>query len=135
MENSIDELKKLGFEGKEEGNMRIVHERKARKPTKKEILEDVKWLVKDAKAGDVLWFHFSGHGSQIKTATDDVDGMAESIVPVDFRTAGQIIDEDLYLNMVKPLPKDVTLYCIFDCCHSGGLLNLKYCYDEGELNE
>ena len=33
-----------------------------------------------------------------------------------------IIDEDLYKTLVKPLGKDVTLFAIFDCCHSGTAL-------------
>ncbi len=28
------------------------------------------------------------------------------------------------------LPSGATLYCVFDCCHSGTVLDLRYCFDE-----
>jgi len=41
-----------------------------------------RYLIKDAKPGDVLLFHFSGHGQQITDDGDDeADGYDETIVP------------------------------------------------------
>jgi uncharacterized caspase-like protein len=34
----------------------------ANSPTKENIINALKWLIKDAKAGDSLFFHYSGHG-------------------------------------------------------------------------
>ncbi|MEI6262162.1 MAG: caspase family protein [Deltaproteobacteria bacterium] len=39
--------------------------------TKSAIMDRLNWLVKDAKAGDKLLFHFSGHGSQIRDRDGD----------------------------------------------------------------
>lgn len=39
-------------------------------PTKANILKAMHWLVKDARPGDALFFHYSGHGGQ----TEDHDG-------------------------------------------------------------
>lgn len=152
VENTIDALKSLGFEAKPEVNTRVLLEKERRKPNRAEILDSMKWLVTGARPGDVLWLHFSGHGSQVKDKSGaEADGLNESIVPLDFRTAGMIVDEDLYATLVKPLPAGATLFCIFDCCHSGsdllsvlpawfmrscacsvsgGVLDLKYIYDE-----
>ncbi|MCX5909662.1 MAG: caspase family protein, partial [Deltaproteobacteria bacterium] len=39
--------------------------------TKKAILERLQWLVRGAKNGDQLLFHFSGHGSQVRDREGD----------------------------------------------------------------
>jgi len=39
--------------------------------TKKAIMERLTWLVKGAKAGDRMLFHFSGHGSQVRDREGD----------------------------------------------------------------
>jgi hypothetical protein len=38
---------------------------KSKWPTKQNILANIQWLCQGAKCGDVLWFHFSGHGSKL----------------------------------------------------------------------
>ena len=35
-----------------------------KKSTRDNMLNSIRWLVDDAQAGDVLVFHFSGHGGQ-----------------------------------------------------------------------
>jgi len=104
-------------------------------PTRKNIINAMKWLVKDCKAGDSLFFHFSGHGSQTRDLDgDEVDGYDETILPVDYKKAGQIIDDEMNAIMVRPLPEGVRLTAIFDSCHSGTALDLPYIYgDDGRL--
>lgn len=52
------------------------------------------------------FFHYSGHGGQVKDEDgDDEDGFDETIMPIDFTTKGQIIDDELHAWMVAPLPK------------------------------
>lgn len=42
-----------------------------------------------AQPGDSLFFSFSGHGGQQRDVDgDEVDGMDETILPVDYKTAG-----------------------------------------------
>ena len=49
-------------------------------PTKANMLEGMRWLVEGAQPGDVLFFHFSGHGGQqVDTHGDEEDGMDETI--------------------------------------------------------
>lgn len=33
-------------------------------PTQKNVLAAMRWLVEGSRAGDILFFHFSGHGGQ-----------------------------------------------------------------------
>ncbi|KAJ8582901.1 peptidase C14 [Rhizopogon salebrosus TDB-379] len=98
-------------------------------PTKRNILDAMHWLVKDACPHDALFFHYSGHGGQVPDKNgDEVDGLDEVIYPVDYKKAGIIIDDDMHRIMVKLLPPRCRLTAIFDSCHSGTALDLPYIY-------
>ncbi|OUM65244.1 hypothetical protein PIROE2DRAFT_25262, partial [Piromyces sp. E2] len=100
-----------------------------KKPTYNNIIEGMKWLVQGAKSGDSLFFHYSGHGGTARDADgDEVDGYDETILPLDYETAGQILDDVIYENLVTPLPQGCRLTAIFDSCHSGTVLDLPYTY-------
>ncbi|KAI8822186.1 peptidase C14, caspase domain-containing protein, partial [Fimicolochytrium jonesii] len=101
----------------------------SRKPTKQNIVNAMGWLTNGAAPGDSFFIHYSGHGSQQKDTTGlEKDSMAETIVPLDFETAGQIVDDDLFNYLVRPLPKGSRLTAIFDCCHSGSVMDLPFTY-------
>ncbi|KAL5612252.1 hypothetical protein BROUX41_000207 [Berkeleyomyces rouxiae] len=106
-------------------------------PTKANILRAMSWLVAGAKANDSLFFHYSGHGGQTKDLDgDEDDGYDEVIYPVDFKTQGHIVDDQMHHIMVRSLPAGVRLTCIFDSCHSGSALDLPYIYStKGVLKE
>ncbi|KAI4655723.1 Ca(2+)-dependent cysteine protease [Alternaria ventricosa] len=106
-------------------------------PTKANILRAMHWLVKDARPNDSLFFHYSGHGGQTKDLDgDEDDGYDEVVYPVDFRTAGHIVDDEMHRIMVAPLQPGVRLTAIFDSCHSGSALDLPYIYStQGVLKE
>ncbi|KAI5293821.1 Ca(2+)-dependent cysteine protease [Ascosphaera acerosa] len=106
-------------------------------PTKQNILRAMHWLVKDARPNDSLFFHYSGHGGQTPDLDgDEDDGYDEVIYPLDFRTAGHIVDDLMHDIMVKPLVAGVRLTAIFDSCHSGSALDLPYIYStSGVLKE
>lgn len=74
------------------------------------------WLTSDASPNDALFFHYSGHGSQVSTQEkDEADGLAETICPVDYEQEGQVTDDELHEALVKPLPKGCRLTIILDC--------------------
>ncbi|MCJ1311433.1 Ca(2+)-dependent cysteine protease [Agyrium rufum] len=106
-------------------------------PTKANILRAMHWLVKDAKPNDSLFFHYSGHGGQTPDLDgDEEDGYDEVIYPVDFRTVGHIVDDEMHRVMVQGLQPGVRLTAIFDSCHSGSALDLPYIYStQGVLKE
>ncbi|KAG2032334.1 caspase domain-containing protein [Suillus americanus] len=98
-------------------------------PTRRNILDAMRWLVKDAHPHDALFFHYSGHGGQVPdNYGDKVDGLDEVIYPVDYKKAGLIVDDEMHLIMVKSLPAGCRLTAIFDSCHSGTALDLPYMY-------
>ena len=131
VKNMSQTMASMGFELKQDVNTRILTEEHKRLPTKREILNGMKWLTRDAKAGDVFWFHYSGHGTQVRdTNGDEADGKDEAICPLDYAKAGMITDDEMGELLVNPLPPGATIYCVFDCCHSGTILDLRYCFDE-----
>lgn len=96
-------------------------------PTRQNILVAMAWLVKDAQPGDALFFHFSGHGGQQEDPTcSEEDCMDETICPVDFKSAGQITDNEIFDIMVKDLPAGCRLTAVMDCCHSGTAMDLPF---------
>ena len=96
-------------------------------PTRQNIENAMRWLVSGARAGDSFFVHYSGHGSQVKdTSGDEASGMDQTMVPVDYQQAGQIIDDWIFEALVLPLPRGVTMFCVMDCCHSGSIMDLPY---------
>ncbi|KAG9310509.1 hypothetical protein JVU11DRAFT_9656 [Chiua virens] len=93
-------------------------------PTRRNIIEAMKWLVKDAKSHDSLFFHYSGHGGQIPdTHGDELSGFDEVIYPVDYKAAGVIVD-DIYRSWYVRhilLPEDATGSPIWQYHHDGRL--------------
>ncbi|KXS14033.1 hypothetical protein M427DRAFT_124577 [Gonapodya prolifera JEL478] len=106
------------------------------KPSRRNLTAAMRWLVKDAQRGDSLFFHYSGHGGSTQdTHGDEADGNDETIVPLDYESAGQITDDEIFEIMVKPLPEGCHLTCIFDSCHSGSVMDLPYTYTaDGNLD-
>ncbi|PMB00114.1 peptidase C14, caspase catalytic subunit p20 [Fischerella thermalis CCMEE 5268] len=86
-------------------------------------------LIKQAKPGDVVVFHFSGHGSRVADPDRDFpDGLNSTLVPVDSPlppgypdtsgTVKDIIGHTLFLLMYALPTENVTV--VLDSCHSGG---------------
>ncbi|MBD2341954.1 caspase family protein [Calothrix sp. FACHB-156] len=82
-------------------------------------------LINQAKPGDIVVFHFSGHGSRvIDPDKDEKDGYNSTLVPVDSRlpqsggVAQDIMGHTLFLLMYALKTENVTV--VLDCCHSGG---------------
>jgi len=100
-------------------------------PTRRNIETQLTWLAQGAAPGDVLWFSFSGHGAQQEDPHGyEEDGMNETILPVDFESAGMMTDDQLGDLIVKPLPEGVRLTSVMDCCHSGTGLDLPFTWDQ-----
>ena len=109
-------LSVLGIVSATPRSMRILTDCRA---TRAAIMDGLQWLITGAKKGDLLVFHYSGHGSQvIDVSGDEPDGKDETICPHDFATEGMILDDDLR-KVFSTLPAGVNLDVILDSCHSG----------------
>ena len=105
----------LGFSNRD---IRVLVDDRA---TKENIIYRLNWMVKNAKSGDFLVFHFSGHGSQIRDREGDElsDRMDELLCPWDMNWDGGYITDDDLNAIFKKLSKNVLLEVFLDCCHSG----------------
>ncbi|CAE7228930.1 MCA1 [Symbiodinium natans] len=100
---------------------------RSRWPFKKVILEGMDWLYQDARSGDMLVFHYSGHGSQY--SADDKSMPSDCICPLDLIIDRKwpesvILDTEIHKKLYDPLPSGCKAVCIFDCCHSATVANL-----------
>ncbi|VVA95847.1 unnamed protein product [Arabis nemorensis] len=91
------------------------------KPTGKNIRQALLDLVKPAQPGDILFVHYSGHGTRLpaETGEDDDTGYDECIVPSDMN----LITDDDIRDLVDMAPKDCPITIVSDSCHSGGLID------------
>ena len=118
--------------GYQDENIQIITDDTTIKPTKNNIINAIKMLVKKVKETNSkeVWFSYSGHGSYINSSfsSEETDSRDEALVPTDYATSGLIRDDLLYEILVKELPKDCHLFSIIDSCHSGTALDLPYIY-------
>lgn len=81
-------------------------------------------LVDGARPGDVLFFHYSGHGSQMIDRSNDndyePDNLDEIICPVDLDWNEKVIRDDDLKAIFDQVPEGVNLTVLLDCCNSGG---------------
>jgi hypothetical protein len=84
-------------------------------------------LIAKAKTGDIVVFHYSGHGSQMKDVTGKkISGLDETIVPYDSRDPeGKVFDisgAELHGLLLQLAAKTQNVTFILDSCHSGTLV-------------
>ncbi|EOA37332.1 hypothetical protein CARUB_v10011040mg [Capsella rubella] len=90
-------------------------------PTGKNIRDKLEDLIKAGKSGDILVFHYSGHGTRLPPVNEesgDSTGYDECITPCDMN----LIKDDDFRQMVAKVEKGCQLTIISDSCHSGGLI-------------
>lgn len=93
-------------------------------PTKANILSQLAAIIGKSTASDEIWIHYSGHGTQVRdTNGDETDGADEAIVPLDFQTAGFILDDDLF-TILKSAKCPTIVFS--DSCHSGSICDLQF---------
>ena len=96
-------------------------------PTRDNIIAAYQQLVADSQPGDCCFCHYSGHGGKLRDDDgDEADGYDETLVPVDYASAGQIRDDDIFQVLVGPMAEGVLVTSVMDCCHSGTVLDLPY---------
>lgn len=87
--------------------------------TKTAMQEAIASLVASGKPGDVLYAHYSGHGSNVKDANgDEADGRDEILCPHDLDWNDPLTDDWLRATFDR-LDPAASLTVVMDCCHSG----------------
>lgn len=132
-ENDVEHIREylITKRGYRDENIAILTEDTKVKGTGMNIMHALGALVIKAHVADAeeLFFHYSGHGSYTRDYDgDEKDGNDETIIPLDYKSSGMITDDQLH-DYVEYLPKKCNMYCLFDCCHSGTILDLKWRYE------
>jgi len=109
------------------------------KPTRENMLSAMNSAIDSVNKNNnlkTLWIHYSGHGTRTwdrdgdenKLVDDSSYGKDEALCTLDNKL---ILDDELN-KMFSKLNADKNLVCVFDCCHSGTLMDLpyRYCYNK-----
>lgn len=89
--------------------------------TREGMLAAMEHLIQETGPNDTVYFHYSGHGSQVKDLNGDEpdDGLDETLVPQDGRsgTVRDITDDELNALFARLRARRALL--VLDSCHSG----------------
>ena len=100
-------------------NIKILLDREATAANIVGLFED--WLIEEAEPEDIVYIHFSGHGSRISDSDgDEEDGWDELLCPADVVPRDEttmIIDDQLGELLGRIRAQSVTT--VLDACHSG----------------
>jgi Caspase domain len=90
--------------------------------THQSIIEEIRKLKEKVKIGDVVFFYYSGHGSQVKNSLSyDGTGIDQTIVPSDFYDIRNKELAKIFNEIMDKIGDSGKLTLIFDSCHSGGI--------------
>lgn len=121
------ERMKIFLESKGFNNFDMMTDLTNIKPTRINILNKIKNFISDALDGDLLFIHFSGHGSYTYDLNkDEIDGNDEAIVSCDLE---YIIDDEIKSILNQFSKKNISIIGLFDSCHSGTMMDLKFNYN------
>lgn len=107
-----------------------------RQATARNIKIELEAIVKQSQPGDKIFFHFSGHGSQIiNTDGTEPDGLDEILCPIDLDWKERIIRDKDINEIFSKAADGVEIITLLDCCHSGDGLDYPHFYQPRIPNE
>lgn len=98
-------------------------------PTYENIMAALERVTSDAAEDDIVYIHYSGHGSRASTIVPSAkpggvgrSGIDETLVPTDFNKGGRYLrDVELAYMLQKMVNKHLHVTVVLDSCHSGGM--------------
>ena len=109
-------------------------------PSRKNILEQMRNILDKSNDGDNIVISYAGHGTQTLyniNNTEEIDGRDEAIIPSDYMNDNDLIrDDEIYdlLKIYTKNKKNMKVFMLFDCCHSGTMADLKFRYEKNRSN-
>jgi hypothetical protein len=92
------------------------------------------WLIRSTNENDIVYFHYSGHGSQAPDTDtpdnpivgDEMDGLDETLVPSDYVSQDDprkdIRDDEVGILLAElQKKKPAQVFLTFDSCHAGSI--------------
>ena len=103
-------------------------------PSRANILAGLAWLTSGLcgggssdRASDRVLLHYSGHGGlTIDRDMDEASGFDSCIFPISPQGQVEFIIDDELRRAISAVPAGCTVTAVFDCCHSGTCLDLRY---------
>ena len=114
-------------------NVRTVSEASEIKPTRKNILKAIQWLVEDIKPGQHVFFHYSGHGGQLV----DINGAYKSIFenciyPCKGKRLQIILDEEIRKELIEKIPNGSKCFIVMDSYSGNATIELEHTWQTAE---
>ncbi len=121
--NDVESIRQLLITryGFDEKNIHVLTEAEA---THANVLNAIqKYLADPAAPGDISFFYYAGHGSQMHNSlSPEEDKQDETTVPADsYKGTMDIRDKEYARSFMKVIEKGALLTAIFDSCHSGSI--------------
>lgn len=107
-------------------------------PTYENIVKTFNEVTKQAKEGDLIYIHYSGHGGSAKTIFPEIkpELQDEGIVPSDIGESGRYLrDVEIATLLKRMTDKRLVVSVVFDSCHSGGATRGDYTIRGGEQTD
>ena len=96
-------------------------------PSRASILAGLAWLTSGLTGSDSIFLHYSGHGGlTIDRDMDEASGFDSCIFPISPQGQVEFIIDDELRRAISAVPAGCTVTAVFDCCHSGTCLDLRY---------
>jgi hypothetical protein len=102
------------------------------RPTRAKVVAAIQSIVKATQAGDTLYIHYSGHGTHYRNYDGldvEIDAQDEYMCTVD---NSYIKDDELHAIVNHQIADKAKVVIVFDCCHSGTMLDLSYKWSIGQ---
>lgn len=114
--------------GYQEHNITVLSEmgKNDKKPTYANIInslmEKIKQINRNSEVTD-FFIHYSGHGTYIRDKEgDEIDNMDEAWYTLD----NELITDDNLYKLLSTIKREINIFVLSDCCHSGTILDLPY---------
>lgn len=95
-------------------------------PTRTNILDQLNMLADNSSGLEEIWFHYSGHGSQLQDQNSEKKEWRDIIVPVNYEEEGCVYDSELF-EIIKKIKCRAIM--VFDCCHSGSICDMPWTFE------
>jgi len=96
-------------------------------PTRQNILKAFRRFASECRPNDAVYFHFSGHGGSVEDESgDETDGMDETLYPMDYLDAGEIVDDEIFEDFIMHICRGVVLNAVVDSYHAGSVFDLPF---------
>jgi uncharacterized caspase-like protein len=126
--NDVRNMQQALAQAKPGVEFRVLHDEGATWPSRANVLEGFAWLLDGLAPGDAVLVHYSGHGGlTVDRSGDEATGYDSCIFPVSESGAVECItDDEIRALLAERVPARCKLTAVFDCCHSGTCLDLRY---------